>query len=507
MMMLSSLISSCNLDPETWPVPNTVLDFTDCITFAGEGDCVTANAGQDLQQFTNIQIFLDGSGSLVPFAPENLTFVWLQLENGAPRVVLQDPEQINPSFVAPLPGLYEFELETQWFCRSDFDQVSINVNMFTPTGLDAEWITGKSSDTAVQVTFSSPEDPRLFIVYKSGKILIMENGVLLPSPFIDLTPLMSAGSEQGLLGLAFDPDYANNGFFFVDYTGQTPDGTGSFGDTRIAAYQRDPGDPNHADASSHSLLMSISQPESNHNGGQLLFGVDGYLYIGTGDGGGAGDNHGSIGNGQDLQTLLGKILRIQVDGFNPYSIPPDNPFSGTANALEEIWALGLRNPWRFSMDDLTGDLFIADVGQNLWEELNYQPTASNGGENYGWRLKEGLNCYNPSSGCDPGGLTDPILVYAHGGSPFRCSITGGFVYRGQAIAGLNGFYIYGDYCSGQFWTLIKRGSVWENQDLTVFEDGIQLLENITAFGKDSAGELYICTSSGGANIYKITAIH
>jgi glucose/arabinose dehydrogenase len=255
-------------------------------------------------------------------------------------------------------------------------------------------------------------DDRLFVIEQPGRIRIIENGQLLDKPFLDIVDrVLSEGNEQGLLSVAFEPDYAATGGaavgsaatgrFYVNYTRQ-PDGA-----TVIERYTVTANDPNVADEQSATEILVIDQPEPNHNGGLIKFGPDGYLYIGMGDGGGAGDQHGSIGNGQNPSALLGKMLRLDVMNQATYTVPPSNPFGN------EIWALGLRNPWRFSFDRATGDLYIADVGQNQYEEVNFQPAASVGGENYGWRIMEGLHCFSPQSNCDRSGLVLPIAEYSH----------------------------------------------------------------------------------------------
>ncbi|MGH7630425.1 MAG: PQQ-dependent sugar dehydrogenase [Gemmatimonadales bacterium] len=332
---------------------------------------------------------------------------------------------------------------------------------------------------------SPPGDPRLFVAEKGGRIRIIESGAVLPTPFLDLSDRVSTGGEQGLLGLAFDPDYATNGRFIVNYTDLA-------GDTRISAF-RVSADADLADEASEVLILGVDQPFANHNGGQLTFGPDGYLYVGLGDGGDANDPQG---NGQSLTTLLGKLLRIDVDGGVPYAIPPDNPFAATAAARAEIWSYGLRNPWRFSFDRLTGDLYIGDVGQREIEEIDVSPAASGAGRgvNYGWDVMEGRECFEPSSGCDQSGLVLPAAQYNHGDG---CSVTGGYVYRGSAIPALQGTYFYSDFCSG--WVRSFRysnGEAAEEREWAALEAG-----NVTSFGQDAAGELYILAAGG--TVYRI----
>ena len=248
---------------------------------------------------------------------------------------------------------------------------------------------------------SPPGDPRLFVVEKGGRVVIVENGAVLPTPFLDLRGQVSTGSEQGLLSLAFHPGYSSNGRFFVNFTDTA-------GDTRVVEYRVSPGDPGRADPGSARVVLAIEQPFANHNGGLVLFGPDGMLYVGMGDGGSGGDPQG---NGQNLGALLGKMLRIDVDGAQPYAVPDDNPFVDTAGARPEVWAYGLRNPWRFSFDRDTGDLYIADVGQNRVEEVN-AVSGAGGGLNYGWNVMEGTRCFEPGEGCDQDGLTLPVTEKA-----------------------------------------------------------------------------------------------
>ena len=342
----------------------------------------------------------------------------------------------------------------------------------------------------VGITNAGDGSGRLFIVLQGGRFVIFDGMQVLSSPFLDISSLVSFGGERGLLGLAFHPDYAANGFFYVNYTNTA-------GETVIARYSVS-GDPNLADPASAKILLTASQPFANHNGGQLQFGPDGYLYIGLGDGGSGGDPQN---NGQNLGTLLGKILRIDVDVVDDnrefYYIPPDNPFVGPGDgALDEIWAWGLRNPWRFSFDRSTGDMFIADVGQSSWEEVNFQPANSTGGENYGWRLMEGNNCFNPASNCNNGSLTLPILVYDHSAG---CSVTGGYRYRGSKNPDLYGLYLYGDYCSGLIWGAQEDGLGGWNT--TVLLDTNFL---ISTFGEDESGEIYFADlSATNGTIYRV----
>jgi glucose/arabinose dehydrogenase len=298
--------------------------------------------------------------------------------------------------------------------------------------------------------------------------------------FLDITDRVNReGNEEGLLGLAFDPDYRENGHFYVYYSAANPRRS------IISRFSLDQGNPGVANPQSEFIVMEIAQPYSNHNGGQLAFCPDGYLYIGLGDGGSSGDPHG---NGQNLGTLLGKILRIDVSGLSvtvKYKIPPDNPFADTPGARPEIWACGLRNPWRFSFDEETGLMWAGDVGQNSWEEINIITR----GANYGWNIMEGFHCYSPATGCDQSGLTLPIVEYDHSQG---CSITGGYVYRGDNIPSLRGYYIYGDYCSGKIWALGYQGNAVTTNILLV-DSGL----SITSFGEDLAGDLYVLSREGG----------
>jgi glucose/arabinose dehydrogenase len=337
------------------------------------------------------------------------------------------------------------------------------------------------------VALTHAGDTRLFITQQIGTVVIYDALGLRATPFLDIRSLVLSGGERGLLSVAFHPLYRDNGFFFVYYTNRN-------GDNSIARYKVSPTDPDRADPASGTILLTIPHPDfANHNGGQLQFGPDGYLYIGTGDGGSGGDpnNHA-----QDLTQLLGKLLRIDVDHGLPYTIPPSNPFFARDRARNEIWAFGLRNPWRFSFDRLTGDLWIGDVGQNTYEEVDLQPATSIGGENYGWRKMEGFHCFNPSTNCIDQSFTMPIFEYSHARGD--CSIIGGYRYRGTQIPSLSGAYLYGDYCTGTIWTATQTNGAWTSKTL------LSTTISISSFGEDVSGELYVMDVAKGI-VYKFIA--
>ena len=323
-------------------------------------------------------------------------------------------------------------------------------------------------------------DERLFIVEKTGRILIAQNGTLLETPFLDVRELVgSEGSEQGLLSIAFHPKYVENGRFFINYTNLE-------GHTVVARYEVQAGNPNAAETDSELILLTIGQPFSVHNGGLMKFGPDGYLYIGVGDGGTSGD---FFSNAQNNTNLLGTILRLDVDFAEPYAIPADNPFVNNDDVRSEIWFYGLRNPWRFSFDSITGDLFIADVGQFNWEEINFQEAGSKGGQNFGWDILEGTHCYNQDE-CETDGFIMPVAEYNHqeGG----CAITGGYIYRGRQFEELSGNYFFADYCSGKVWGLVREeNGQWLTTEVL---DSDQLF---SSFGEDRMGELYILGFTSG----------
>jgi glucose/arabinose dehydrogenase len=333
---------------------------------------------------------------------------------------------------------------------------------------------------------SAPGDAtRLFVVEQRGRIRIVRGSSVAATPFLDISSRLLCCGERGLLGLAFHPGYAQNGRFYVNYT--NPQGNTHVSEFRVGA------NPDLADPGSERLLLFVAQPFSNHNGGGLAFGNDGRLYIGLGDGGSGGDPQG---NGQDLGTHLGKMLRIDVDGGMPYAVPADNPFRTTPGALPEIWALGLRNPWRFSFDRTTGELYVADVGQSAREEVNVAP-GNRGGVNYGWNVMEGTACFRPSSGCPTAGLTLPVLDY---GRNVGGSVTGGHVYRGCRMPGYHGTYFYGDFVSGTIRSFRHRdGQATEQRDWTgTVGRGIG---NVSSFGVDAEGELYVLDYEG--ELYRV----
>jgi glucose/arabinose dehydrogenase len=343
----------------------------------------------------------------------------------------------------------------------------------------------------VYVTTANDGTGRLFVVEQTGRIRVIKNGVLLPTPFLDISSQISTGGERGLLGLAFHPNFRTNGKFYVNYT------RAGNGNTFIAQYRATPASDVANRATARGIL-EVAQPYANHNGGMLTFGPDGYLYIGMGDGGSAGDP----GNrAQDVNSLLGKMLRIDVDHSvlrRHYANPPGNPYIGRTGR-DEVWSRGLRNPWRFSFDRLTGDLWIGDVGQGRYEEVDRAKvtrtsTSRGRAANFGWRQLEGSHCYNPGTGCVRTGKAMPAIEYSHAEG---CSVTGGYVYRGRAIPGLYGRYIFGDYCSGTIWSF-PAGASWPVRKTVLANTGY----SISSFGQDQNGELYVVDLAGGT-VYRI----
>jgi glucose/arabinose dehydrogenase len=375
--------------------------------------------------------------------------------------------------------------------------LAASIASWTATGAQAAGVALQkvASGLSKPVYVTSPHDgsSRLFVVEQTGKIKVISGGKVLATPFLDLSSLVSKGGEQGLLGLAFHPNYRSNGLFYVDYTRLN-------GDTVIARYRRSSTNPNVAVRSSAYPMLTIAQPYANHNGGMLSFGPDGYLYIGMGDGGSSGDPQNRA---QNLDSLLGKILRIDVNGGNSmhrYLIPSSNPYVGRTGR-DEIWSYGLRNPWRFSFDHATGDLWIGDVGQALYEEVdrakvNSTSTSRGRGSNFGWNVTEGRHCYNPPTGCNWAGILGPVAEYTHADG---CAVTGGYVYRGPDIPALRDRYVFADFCSGKIWTVSRT---------TAAPATLQLLMDtslsISSFGEGGAYELFVVDLAGGA-IYRLRA--
>jgi glucose/arabinose dehydrogenase len=369
----------------------------------------------------------------------------------------------------------------------------------------------------VQITNAGDGSDRLFVIEQPGRIGVLQNNSI-QATFLDISdrvrsPSNGGGNEEGLLSAAFPAGFGSaKPYFYVYYTRKN-------GDNRVSRFYLST-NPNIADANSEKVILELPHPTyDNHNGGQIVFGPDGYLYIGTGDGGGGGDPQD---NAQNPGVLQGKLLRIDVEftkvqagsaiemiylpmishnsaippSGQAYRIPPDNPFLGKIGSRGEIWALGLRNPWRFSFDRQSNDLYIGDVGQNTWEEVDFQPALSSGGENYGWNIMEGYSCYN-SSTCNSSGLVEPIFTYQT--QVLGCSVTGGFVYRGSDYPGLLGIYFLGDYCSGRIWGLQNTGGSWASQML------LDSSHNISSFGEDEGGELYLVDRDAG-NIFRIIEV-
>ena len=328
---------------------------------------------------------------------------------------------------------------------------------------------------------------RAFVVEQPGRIRVVRGGAVVGTPFLDIASRIASGGERGLLGLAFHPQYAQNGRFYVNYTDHN-------GDTHISEFRASPPSADVADPGSERQILFVAQPFANHNGGGLAFGPDGMLYAGLGDGGSGGD---PLGNGQNLATPLGKMLRMDVDHGSPFAVPTDNPFAARPGAFPAIWAYGLRNPWRFAFDRATGDFFIADVGQSTVEEVDFAAAPRRGGENYGWNIMEGSRCFAPASGCNQTGLTLPVVEYTHTDG---CSITGGVVYRGCHVPGYAGTYFYSDYCTAFVRSLrMQAGQAVDRRDWTAALG--RGLNAPTSFGVDDEGEVYIVDQDG--EVYKV----
>jgi glucose/arabinose dehydrogenase len=355
--------------------------------------------------------------------------------------------------------------------------------------INVEQVLASGFNKPVEISNAGDGSGRLFVVEQPGVIKIIEQGNRLPVPYLDIQNLVEYGGERGLLGLAFHPNYESNGYFYVDYTRKND------GATVIMRYQVSAGDPNQADPNSASLVITIDQPYANHNGGKLAFGPDGYLYIAMGDGGDAGDPHG---NAQNTNSLLGKILRLDVDSSSPYAIPPDNPFA-SGGGRGEVWDYGLRNPWRFSFDKLTHDIYIGDVGQGAWEEIDFHSTTTPGGVNFGWNCFEGFHPYKTSAPCNNQAylntMTMPVAEYNHS---LGNAVTGGYVYRGTQNPDLIGWYFYGDYGYGRIWSIYHYANGGWSDPLELLHTNYQ----ISTFGEDEQGELYVA-DYGSGTIYHL----
>jgi glucose/arabinose dehydrogenase len=462
-MIIAALVSACGKEGGgdiQEPRPVTAVTLTAPQT--------TIEFGQTVQLTATAR---DAGGTVV----EGRTFEWTTADAAVASV----------SSTGLVTGLNEGQVEIRAVTEGITGSIVITVTAAPP----GSPVTVELRPVAAGLNFplsltSPPGDDRLFIAQKGGVIRLLKGGVLLETPFLDLTAkVFSEGGEQGLLGLVFPPDYASSGQFIVHYIELS-------GDTRISFF-RVSGDPDRADPASESEVLAVPQPGVAHKGGQLLFGPDGMLYIGLGDG--ADDDQG---RGQSLGDLLGSILRIDVSSGTPYTVPPDNPFVGTTGARPEVWSYGFRNPWRFSFDRATGDLYIGDVGESRWEEVNHASTAGGAGRgvNYGWSRMEGRHCFRGEQ-CDQAGLTLPVLEYDHSDG---CAVIGGYVYRGAAIPALQGNYFYADYCRGWVRSFRMKGGVAvEQTDWPALQPGGQ----VTSFGEDAAGELYLLTEQGG--VFKV----
>jgi glucose/arabinose dehydrogenase len=466
--VLLSVLDGCGGDSDGGGVqpPNPVAT----VTVTGPGTAV--QVGQTLQLTATAK---DAGGATVSGA----TFTWASAD--------QNIATVNSAGL--VTGVAEGQ--TQITATSDGISGSLPITVSTttpppppPPGSDTpalqQIVSGLKFPTGL---VSPPDDTRLFVVLKAGPIRIIKDGALLPTPFLDLTAKVSSSAgEQGLLGLAFAPDYATSGRFFVHYNDHA-------NVNRVSAFKVS-ANPDQGDPASEAEVLAFPQPGVAHNGGQLVFGPDGMLYIGLGDG-----DDADQGRGQSLADPFANIMRIDVTS-PPYTVPADNPFVGTAGARPEIWSYGFRNPWRFSFDRATGDLYIGDVGESKWEEVDYASASSGAGKgvNFGWDEMEGLHCFKMRD-CNQTGLTLPVLEFSHDEG---CAVVSGYVYRGPAMPSLQGTYFYADYCVGWVRSFrIQGGVVTEQKDWPELKPGGQ----ITSFGEDSAGELYIVTQQGG--VYKI----
>ena len=364
-----------------------------------------------------------------------------------------------------------------------FSLLGASVSAQTPLKLEQ---VGNSFGSPIFVTSPPGDTSRIFVLDQNGRIYVVKDGVQLSTTFLDINSISSSGGERGLLGLAFHPQFSSNGYFFVNFTDNS-------GDTQISRYRVSVGNADVADATTRYDILNIDQPYSNHNGGCIRFGPDGYLYIGTGDGGSANDPQNRAQNGN---SLLGKMLRLDIDNGSPYAIPPTNPFIGNSSVRDEIWAVGLRNPWRFNFDSATGDMYIADVGQNDWEYIHFEAAGSPGGLNYGWKIVEGSHCFSPSSNCNTPGLEMPIFEYGHTFWPSaKCCIIGSEIYRGKSMARMQGRYFFTDSCGQDLWSFRYSDSTNTLTDYVDHTAETGVPGSAASLGTDANGEVYVCRSS------------
>lgn len=504
---LSATAGQCTIPTHLWPTDYGLLTLV-ALTNQPLPCAELLDAGPNQSGFTNQTFNLSGRLFAVP--PKNHTLAWRQTHG--PATVISNPQALETSFQPNAPGTYAFVLEIageNWIAA---DQVSYVVTSTEAEvqGLVVEMI-ANNLELPVQITAAPGHPDTLYVVEQRGKVRLIENDQLRDSIFLDFDPdpndpVLWDCFECGMLGLTFDPNYDSNGLFYVSFTGKVtpeedPDNWASQEVTRIFVYRQKPGGL--SGVFERKLLLSIPQPFRNHHGGQMAFGPDGMFYIALGDSSPCGDpdNHA-----QNMSLLLGKMLRFETNGFAPLSIPADNPFVSTPGIRPEIWASGFRNPWRWSFDSLTGDVFWGDVGQETFEEINWQP-AGMAGENYGWRIKEGNDCYVPRDVCGTTpicpqmGLRDPILAYQH--NTTSCAVIGGLVYRGNAFQQLNGTYVFGDFCNTQLMALEPEMGGWQLKQLPLTIHGPPLNGGLLTIGNNLAGDLYFATQN---QIFKVVQI-
>lgn len=490
-------VGPCRLPFHLWPEEASLQEL---VAFANEPlPCSSlVDAGKNQSGFQGDRFVL--KGRLLEPPPEPFNLEWRQVSG--PDILIATPHALETTFEAFESGTYVFDLEVfskGWYAS---DRVSILVTKAKAavTGLRAELV-ATGLDIPVQILAAPGEGQQLFIVEQRGKVKLLLNGELQETPFLDLdpdpgNPVLWDCYECGMLGMVLDPDFLTNGLFYLSFTGKvTPEEdpvSGSRMDvTRVFVYRMMEAEG--LPVFERKLLLSIPQPFRNHHGGQMAFGPDGMFYIALGDSSPCGDpeNHA-----QDMNLLLGKVLRLQTNGFAALSVPADNPFVGLPGVRPEIWASGLRNPWRWSFDALTGDMYLGDVGQETWEEINWLPFGA-GGENLGWRIREGFECFLPrdvcgeTPMCPQPGLTDPVFAYAH--STTQCAVIGGYVYRSEHFQHLQGRYLFGDFCSSKMQTLVRETSTWSHASLQISTPGTSLNGGLLNLAAGPDGDLYFST--------------